>query len=125
MAVDSEGNVWVLNTRNYPEGGRIVEFSPTGTYLSKFGSSGRAEGQLGWAYGIAVSGGHLYIAEDANQRVQEFSRGTFITQFDENGRGTGKSNRPYGIAADPTTASLYVTEVGNNRVQEFSARGRS
>ena len=124
MAVDSEGNVWVLNSRNYPEGGRIVEFSPTGAYLSSFGSSGSAEGQLGWAYGIAVSGGNLYIAENANQRVQEFSKsGTFVRQFDEKGSGTGKSNLPYGIAADPASGNLYVTEVGNNRVQAFSPTG--
>jgi len=124
VAVDSVGNVWVLNSRDYPEGGRVVEFSATGSFLSKFGSSGAGEGQLGWAYGLAFSGGNLYVAEDVNQRVQEFSTaGAFIRQFDEKGSGTGKSNQPYGIASDPGTGNLYVTEVGNNRVQAFSPTG--
>jgi DNA-binding beta-propeller fold protein YncE len=124
VAVDAEGNVWVLNSRNYPEGGRVVEFSATGTFLGKFGSSGSGAGQLGWAYSLAVSGGHVYVAENANQRVQEFSTaGEFIRQFDEPGSGSGKSKYPFGIAADPATGNLYVSEVGNNRVQEFSSTG--
>jgi DNA-binding beta-propeller fold protein YncE len=124
IAVDAEGNVWVLNSRNYPEGGRVVEFSATGSFLGAWGSSGSAAGQLGWAFGLAVAGGHVYVAENVNQRVQEFSTtGEFVRQFDEKGSGNGKSNQPYGIAADPTTGNIYVTENGNNRVQAFTPTG--
>jgi DNA-binding beta-propeller fold protein YncE len=124
IAVDSTGNVWVLNPYGGPTGDRVVEFSSTGTELSKFGASGTGPGQLGQAFGLAISGGHLYVSESSNSRVQEFSTtGEFIRQFDEKGSGTGKSNGTYGIATDPTTGNLYVTEPANNRVQEFSSAG--
>jgi len=124
IAVDSSGNVWVLNPYGGPAGDRVVEFSSEGKELSKFGSSGTGQGQLGQAFGLAVSGGHLYVSESSNSRVQEFSTtGEFISQFDEKGSGTGKSNGTYGIASDPTTGNLYVTEPANNRVQEFSSSG--
>jgi len=124
VTVDPEGNVWVLNTQSYSYTGRIVEFSATGTYLGKVVSSGSAEGQLGLAYGLVFAGGHLYVADHSNQRVQEFAtNGAFVRQFDEKGSGNGKSSYPYGIAADPATGDLYVSETGNNRVQEFTPSG--
>ena len=124
ITVDSSGNVWVLNPYGGPAGDRVVEFSSEGTELSRFGASGTGVGQLGQAFGLAISGGHLYVSESSNSRVQEFSTtGEFIRQFDERGSGTGKSNGTYGIATDPTTGNLYVTELANNRVQEFSSTG--
>ena len=125
IAVDSSGNVWVLNAYGNPEGGRIAEFSATGTLITKFGSTGSTEGKIGIAsFGLAISGGNLYVAEYGNQRVQEFSTaGAYLGTFDPAGSGTGKSNQPWGIATDPTSGNLYVTEVGNDRVQEFSPAG--
>ena len=124
ITVDSSGNVWVLNPYGGPAGDRVVEFSSEGTEIGRFGASGTGAGQLGQAFGLAISGGHLYVSESSNSRVQEFSTtGEFISQFDERGSGTGKSNGTYGIATDPTTGNLYVTELANNRVQEFSSTG--
>ncbi len=124
IAIDSEGNVWVLNPYGASEGGRIVEFSSTGTLISKFGSTGTSEGTLGIAYGLAFSGGHLYVSEFQNSRVQEFStKGEYLGQFDPLGSGTGKSNEPWGLASEPTSGNLYVSEVGSDRVQEFSPAG--
>ncbi len=124
LAIDSEGNVWVLNTYGGPSGGRIVEFSASGSVLSKFGTTGTSEGELGIITGLAITGGHLYVSEYSNQRVQEFSsKGAYMAHFDPAGSGTGKSNEPWGIAANPTSGNLYVTEIGNDRVQEFSSAG--
>ncbi len=123
IAIDSEGNVWVLNPYGGEAAGHIVEFSSTGTYLSKFGSSGSGEGQLGIAYGLAFSGGHLYVSELSNSRVQEFStKGEYLGSFDPLGSGTGKSTEPWGIASD-SSGNLYVSELGADRVQEFSSAG--
>ena len=123
IAIDSSGDVWVLNTVG-PAGDRIVEFSSEGAELTKFGSSGSGEGQLGRAYGLAISGGNLYVSEEANSRVQELSTsGEFIRAFDEKGSGSGKSNQPYAIATEASTGDVYVTEVGSERVQVFSAEG--
>ena len=124
ITVDPNGDVWVLNTYGSREGGRVVEFSPGGRPISRFGSSGTGEGQLGWAFGLAYSGGDLYVAELNNSRVQKFSTaGNYEGQFDEQGSGSGSSDLPYGIATDPNTGNLYVSELGGDRVQEFSPAG--
>ena len=123
IAIDSSGNVWVLNLAG-ASGDRIVEFSSEGAELTKFGTNGSGEGQLGQAYGLAISGGNLYVSEEANSRVQELSTsGEFVRAFDEKGSGSGQSNQPYGIATEASSGDLYVTEVGSERVQVFSPEG--
>jgi sugar lactone lactonase YvrE len=122
VAIDQSGDVWVLNGTAAQEGGRIVEFSASGGFLSQFGSNGSGHGQLGYATGLAFSGGNLYVAEVAPQRVQELSSsGVFIAQFDESGPGE-PADDPFGIASDPTTGNLYVTELGD-RVHKFGPSG--
>ena len=112
----------------------MVEFSASGGYLSQFGSSSKcsvtepkpcsAAPDSRVAFGLAVSGGHIYVSEFPGPRVQEFSTsGEFIRQSDEKGSANGKSNLPWGIASDPTTGNLYVTDTGKNNVQEFSPEG--
>ncbi len=119
LAVDSSGNVWVLNSF----GVIVQEFSQKAPTSRASARLARARGSSG-AAGIAFSGGNLYISEWSNQRVQEFSTaGAFIRAFDEAGSGTGKSSLPWGIAARPLNGNLYVAEVGNDRVQEFSSAG--
>jgi sugar lactone lactonase YvrE len=120
VAIDSSGNVWVLDSFNY----RLQEFSPSGEYLGEFGTEGKGNGQLGWAFGLAISGGNLYVSEFGNNRVQEFSTsGTYLGQFGSSGSGNGEFHGPWGIASDPNTGNLYVADMANNRVQEFSPAG--
>jgi Putative Ig domain/NHL repeat len=122
IAIDQSGDVWVLNGVGAQEGGRIVEFSSSGGFLTQFGSKGTAHGQLLYAAGLAISGGHLYVAEFSPQRVQEFSStGEFIRVFDEAGPGQSADD-PFAIAANPSTGELYITELAN-RVQQFSSEG--
>ena len=122
VAIDSSGDVWVLNGSGAQEGGRIVEFSSSGTYMSQFGSKGTGSGQLLMASGMAFSGGHLYVSELDPQRVQEFSSsGEALASFDESGPGK-PGDDPYAIASDPTTGDLYVSELCD-RVQKFSPSG--
>ena len=125
IAIDSSGDVWVLNAGfTAPEGGHVVEFSSSGSFISQFGTRGSGPGQLLITTGLAFSGGNLYISEIGPQRVQEFTTsGTFVKAFDEPGLLPGQAQDPYGIASDPNTGNLYVTEIGGNRVQEFSASG--
>jgi len=116
IAVDSSGDVWVLNTY----GVLAQEFSSTGGYMSGFGTAVAFSADPG----IAISGGNLYITEAGNAKVHEYSTtGTSIATFDERGTGAGKSSRPWAIATDPTTGNLYVSDAGNNNVQEFSPTG--
>ena len=117
VAIDGSGNVWVLNGKEAQAGGRIVEFSSSGTFLSQFGSKGTGPGQLLYADGLAFSGGNLYVSEVSPHRVQELSTsGTFIASFDETG------SLPSGIATDPSTGNLYVSDI-NGHVSQFSAAG--
>ena len=125
IAIDESGNIWVLNADfGSPENGRVVEFSSTGHEPKEvFGTKGTSAGDMGLAEGIAVSGGHLYLAEFSPQRVQEFSKtGEYIGEFDEGASGKGTPEDPTGIGTDPSTGDLFVTEIGN-RVQQFSASG--
>jgi sugar lactone lactonase YvrE len=118
IAVDSSGNVWVVDTFNY----RVEEFSESGAFLSQFGSKGTGNGQFGWASGVAFSGGNLYVADGA--RVEEFTTaGTFIATFGSSGTGSGQFHGLGGIASDPTTGDLYVSDTYNNRVEKFTAAG--
>ncbi len=125
IAIDSEGtegNVWAYEWAPL-SGAQIAKFSPAGTPLTQFGSLGSEPGQLGIAYGLAISGSDIYVAELG--RAQEFSIasgkvGEFLGEFDEKGSGSGQSNLPWGIAADPTSGNVLISEVGSDRVQEFS-----
>jgi sugar lactone lactonase YvrE len=124
VAIDSSGDVWVLNSHGGGTYSRVVEYSPSGQFLSKFGSSGSGEGQLGTAYGMTFSAGHLDVAEFANNRVQEFSTsGTYLGGFGSSGSADGQLQAPRGIAVDLRTGNLYVTDSANDRVQEFGSSG--
>jgi len=124
IAIDSSGNVWVLDTLNY----RVQEFSPGGEYLSQFSVGG------GIGAGLAFSGGHLYVSkwstagvrtnEPFGKTVQEFSTsGEYLRQFGSHGSGNGQLSQPWGIASDPSTGNLYVADWGSDRIQEFSPEG--
>ncbi|HXW33761.1 MAG TPA: SMP-30/gluconolactonase/LRE family protein [Acidimicrobiales bacterium] len=53
---------------------RIQEFSPSGTFITAFGSYGSGSGQFSSPRGVAMSSSHkLYVADTGNQRVQEWS----------------------------------------------------
>jgi sugar lactone lactonase YvrE len=118
IAVDTSGNVWVVDTFN----NRVQEFSESGAYLGQFGTKGTENGQLFWPSGLAFSGGNVYVADSA--RVEEFSTaGTYLGQFGSSGTGNGEFHGIRGIASEPTTGDLYISDTYNNRVQVFSSAG--
>jgi tripartite motif-containing protein 71 len=138
ITVDPNGHVWVVNTRGSAPNDRIVEFSSSGGFITSFGSSGTAENQLGWVFGIAVDAGTVYVTEtnvfipeagwmfegSHNRGVQEFSEtGGFIRRFDQGQIST------WGIATDPATGDLYVmsryqgTYSEYGRLSTFSSLG--
>jgi DNA-binding beta-propeller fold protein YncE len=140
IAVDSSGNVWVADYGN----NRIEEFNEKGEFTMTFGfgvangeakletctSSCRAglagteNGELNGPFNIAFSGGHLYVTDYHNNRVEEFSTaGAYVSKFGSSGTGNGQFTDPYGLATDPATGNLYVSDYGNKRVQEFSSAG--
>ena len=114
---------------------------------SAFGSEGEGAGQLDGPHGVAVdrSTGDVYVADKANDRVDEFEEdGTFVrawgwgvldgkSEFEvctsscragpEEEQGAGAMFRPVGIAVDQATGDVYVIDLENDRVQEFTASG--
>jgi DNA-binding beta-propeller fold protein YncE/tetratricopeptide (TPR) repeat protein len=66
MAVDSYGFIYVLDRSN----SKVVEQSPEGQVIGKFGSRGKDKGQMKNAEGIAVApDGTLIVLDTGNSRV--------------------------------------------------------
>lgn len=120
VAVDGAGNVLVADTNN----NRIQKFTPTGTFLSKWGGYGTANGKFYSPWDLAVDGaGNVYIVDSSNNRVQKFtSAGTFVTAWGTSGTGNSQFDAPRGIAVD-TQGNVYVTDRNNHRVQKFNSAG--
>jgi sugar lactone lactonase YvrE len=114
------------------------------SFTSNIGSSGSGSGQIKGPAGIAIDAkGNIWVADSANNRVDEFtSTGTFTKAFGwgvSNGKleaqtcttsckaglagsGNGEFKKPWGIAMAPT-GEILVSDVENNRVEEFSSEG--
>ncbi len=118
VAVDSAGNLWVVDVNN----NRLQKFNSEGKYQSQFGKKGSGDGELSTPIAVAIdSKGNLWVADHANNRVQEFSSaGTYITKFGKSGSGNGEFNGPEGIAID-SKDNIYVSD--SSRVQKFNSSG--
>jgi tripartite motif-containing protein 71 len=91
VGTDSAGNVYVANSM----AGKIEKFSPSGTYLAKFGSYGYGTGQLAEPVAVDVDpSGNVWVADNRAHRIVEFSStGTFLRQV-------STPERPLAIATD-------------------------
>ena len=140
IAINSNtGNVYVTDDGN----NRIVELSSSGVFIKAMGwgvSDGKAEyevctsickagiagagtGQFKVLAGVTIdSSGNIWVADDGNNRIQEFNeKGEHLQTFGSEGSGDGQFNGPMNIAF--SGGNLYVTDQNNNRVQEFSTGG--
>jgi uncharacterized protein (TIGR03663 family) len=71
VAVDADGNVYIVDTGNK----RIVVTDDEGTYLYQWGAAGSEAGKFNEPTTIAFdSGGNAYVADTWNGRVQVFPR---------------------------------------------------
>jgi YD repeat-containing protein len=118
-AVDSKGNLWVVDSGN----DRVEEFTGSGTYVTSYGKEGTGEIQFKKPTGIAINPttGNLYITDSGNDRVEEITpEGKYVTSFGTKGEGNGEFNDPTGIAFFGVV-QIYVVDTGNDRVEIFSA----
>lgn len=95
-------------------------------YLLQFGAGGSGEGQFSSAKGVAVSSaGGVFVADSANNRVQEFSAaGAYQQTFGpacSKTSGTSLS-APAGVAVD-SQGNVWVLDTGNSRIVEYSSEG--
>jgi len=150
IAMDPEGNVWVVDQRamnereraKYPadvnKGHTVVKFSPDGKVLMTLGKPGVAGNPpeaLTEPTSIAFApDGKLYISEghsgqaptappDTVARISVFTRdGKFIKSFGTLGRGPGQFRTPHDITFDER-GRLLVADRGNLRIQFLDADG--
>ena len=127
LALDSEGNVYVVDSQN----NRIQKFDPEGNLLTAWGSFGQEPGQFSEPWGIAVdSEGFVYVADTWNHRIQRFtSDGELVTYWGVFQDTGGELAEPQGTLYGPRDiaidheGNLFVTDTGNKRVQKFDAEG--
>jgi DNA-binding beta-propeller fold protein YncE len=103
----------------------VQKFNNSGTFLTKWGSAGSANGQFSTPYGIALDGSNtVYVLDAGNLRVQTFdSNGNYLGQWGGLiGNAPGQFVSPHGIAIDSSN-NVYVADSGNNRIQKFSNHG--
>ena len=107
-------------------------------------ANGSAAGQLSFPAAAAVSGGEVYVADQANHRISVFSTaGAFARAFGKNvnmsggnpdvcssatacragapGSAAGQLNNPYGVSV--SSGEVYVADASNNRVSVYSTGG--
>ncbi len=100
-------------------------------FVSTFGVTGTATGQMQSPYGIALdTNGNIYVADGANNRIQVFSPYlAYVTSWGTEGLweygqtepDPGYFFRPQDIAVS-SSGTVYVTDL-NRRVQAFATDG--
>ena len=101
-------------------GGRASGLGGVPSYDSAFGSAGTGNGQFALPVSLALTpGGNLLVADQQNNRVQEFTTdGTWVQTI---GASQGISQAT-GVAVD-SSGMIYVADSGNHRVLKFNAAG--
>jgi subtilisin family serine protease len=120
MAIDSEDNLWIVDSGNH----RVQKFNSEGEYLDQFGSLGSSPGQMNYPMDIAIDGnGNLWVSDFFNNRIQKFApNGEYISSLGSEGSGNGQFSMPYGVAID-AKGNLWAVDSGNYRVQKFNSEG--
>ncbi len=120
IAVDKDGNIYVVDTLNF----RVQIFSPEGRFLHTFGKVGRAPGQFFRPKGIGIdSEGHIYVADAAFNNIQIFDRqGRLLLFFGTFGSGLADLRMPAGLYIDKKDR-IYVVDQFNLRVQVYQFLG--
>lgn len=144
LAIDSSDNVYVLEEDNQ----RVTEFDSSGAFIRSWGwgvddgtsalqtctsscqagISGSGNGQFSNPEtGIAVDpSGNVYVADQGNERVQEFDASgagvSFTRAWGSVGSGDAQFHSPEGLAIG-SGGHVYVADYGNGRMQEFTDTG--
>jgi YD repeat-containing protein len=116
VAVDAAGDVLVADE----EEGKVLVFSPEGTYIRSIGSFGTAAGQLRWPTGIAIRpSGTILVVDAGNNRVEEFSpEGAYLRSWGSAGSGGANFSEPKGVAIG-SDGSAFVADKANNALKKW------
>jgi len=70
IALDSQGNLYILDTGNH----RVQKFGPDGGYLASFGQQGQGPGDFAYPDSIDIdSEDMVWVSDPNNQRIQVFT----------------------------------------------------
>lgn len=105
VAIAPNGDIFVSDghSGNKSGAGRIVKFSPEGTFIKTWGRLGTEQGSFRDPHDLYVGGsrGYVYVADRQNNRIQVFDQdGTFVTAWRQFGQ-------PSSVFVD-TRDNLYV-----------------
>jgi DNA-binding beta-propeller fold protein YncE len=123
VAVGPDGNVYVPDTHYH----RIIEYSPDGKLIRKWGKNGREPGEFIYPTDLAWdSKGNIFVSEYGdNDRIQVFDPTTdppkLLYHFGKFGDGDGEFSRPQAMVMDHDI--LYITDACNHRINVFKADG--
>ncbi len=116
-AVDSQGNIYVADTRNR----RVQKFDPQGRFLLAWGGPGTGDGQFEEPFAIVVEAqDRVLVLDPPTGRLQRF---TADGQFLETLGGPGAGFYfPRGLTLLPD-GTLLLADTGTSRVVRLSPRG--
>jgi DNA-binding beta-propeller fold protein YncE len=120
MAIDSKGNVWVVDTYK----ARVQEYNEKGELLRTVGKEGTGPGEFRWPQGIAIDPkNNVWVTDYGRHRVEIFKEnGEYLTQFGELGNSGEKGQfkeGPFGIGAD-TKGNVWIASDGY--VEKFNEK---
>ena len=125
LAVDTQGNVYVLDTKNF----RIQKFDSNGNYLAQWGAEGDGNGQFRQPFDIAIDReNNIYIADVGKSTVQKFDEtGKFLLHWGKEGYNDGEFSthgdlKLFSVATAPDGIVLVTDSTG--RIQKFDSNGQ-
>ena len=133
-------NVWmaaaiagcIASTAFAQTGGTIKTIAGNGVQGYAGDGAAATAAQIDLPFGLAVSNGNVYIADQLSNRVRSFSIGGNINTVagsanvgyaGDNGKATAASlTTPLGVAFD-SSGNLYIADTGNNSVRKVDSSG--
>jgi sugar lactone lactonase YvrE len=110
IAVDDEGNVYVLDSGNH----RIQKFDLEGNFLASFGRHGQGPGEFQYPQSIDIdSEGNIYVADSGNQKIHILKPdGTFDKDIKITDDAPGMIRVRDGRIYQAKGASLFSLQMG-------------
>ena len=111
VVVADNGDIFVADGHALDGNNRVVKYSPDGTFIKAWGSTGYAPGEFRTLHAIAIDArGRVFVGDRSNNRIQIFDQdGTFLAVWTQFGR-------PSGIFFDEND-QIYVADSESDDVQ--------
>jgi hypothetical protein len=117
IAIDTQGNLYMTDVAS----SSVMEYGPTGNFITQWGSLGAGDAQFDSPTGIAIDAqNNVYVADRNNNRIQKFdSDGTYLEQWNADEQEADLWGFPASVAVD-AAGNTYATSI---RVYKFDPSG--